>query len=180
MYLDKMPFIVLSANASSDVEQECLAAGASAYLSKPIDMRALLDTIEKLAIDEHSPSQGDVTHRQDSVLDQAVVNALIALNSDPTFLQGLVDVLEHDAGVLIDELEAAVASGDEGKCGDISHALKGASASVAAVELASLAAQAGRLVGVDTEEVLRDLRQSLSMSVEQWHEQIRQQRELTT
>jgi CheY-like chemotaxis protein len=40
-----MPIIAVSANATSSDRSQCLAAGANAFLSKPIDREALLDLI---------------------------------------------------------------------------------------------------------------------------------------
>jgi two-component system sensor histidine kinase RpfC len=42
------PFIVLTANATLDAKQQCDEANVEAYLTKPIDMPLLLETIENL------------------------------------------------------------------------------------------------------------------------------------
>ncbi len=41
-----LPFIVLTSEASERVRQECIAAGAWAFLQKPMSAQALLDTIQ--------------------------------------------------------------------------------------------------------------------------------------
>ncbi len=174
MYLENLPFIVLSANASPEVARECLKAGASAYLTKPVDMRELLDTIDRLARGEPQEAAAEQPVRQ--VLDMGVVTDLIALNSDPDFLQRLIDVLEKDGGTLIDEMEAAVRVGEYARCADIAHALKGASANTGAGRLAVLASQANRQDGVDWQVLLPELREVLAASVSQWQQLLQRHR----
>jgi PAS domain S-box-containing protein len=42
------PIVALTARAMPDDEQRCLAAGATAYMTKPVSLRALLDTMQQL------------------------------------------------------------------------------------------------------------------------------------
>jgi DNA-binding response OmpR family regulator len=44
----KLPIIALSAHASNADRTECLAAGANAFMTKPIDMSQLLALIAEL------------------------------------------------------------------------------------------------------------------------------------
>jgi two-component system sensor histidine kinase RpfC len=44
----EIPFVVLTANISKEAELQCLEAGADVYLQKPIDMNALIETIDRL------------------------------------------------------------------------------------------------------------------------------------
>jgi DNA-binding response OmpR family regulator len=46
-----VPVIILSAEASPNHIQRVLAAGAHSYLTKPLDIRALLRTIDELVMD---------------------------------------------------------------------------------------------------------------------------------
>ena len=41
----KKPIIALSAHAMSEVKQQCIAAGYTAYLTKPIKIKELIATI---------------------------------------------------------------------------------------------------------------------------------------
>ena len=43
-----LPIIAVSASATPTDEQRCLSAGANAFLTKPVDVPALLDTIGRL------------------------------------------------------------------------------------------------------------------------------------
>ena len=43
-----VPVIVITGNDSSQSQTQCLAAGAQAYLSKPIEEKLLLTTIQQI------------------------------------------------------------------------------------------------------------------------------------
>lgn len=44
---EDLPIIIMSGNETAEIKDRCRAAGATAFLSKPLDMARLLDTIEK-------------------------------------------------------------------------------------------------------------------------------------
>ncbi|WP_295388433.1 ATP-binding protein [uncultured Thiodictyon sp.] len=46
----ELPIVALTANASEDVKQECLAAGMADFLAKPVSPELLRQTIERLAV----------------------------------------------------------------------------------------------------------------------------------
>jgi len=46
--LPRMPFVVLTANATAEAMDECKQAGIDAFLSKPVETRELLATIARL------------------------------------------------------------------------------------------------------------------------------------
>jgi two-component system, sensor histidine kinase RpfC len=45
---NKTPFVVLTANSTLEVKMQCVAANVDAYLTKPIDMQMLLETVAAL------------------------------------------------------------------------------------------------------------------------------------
>ncbi len=53
--LRHLPIIVVTADASPGLEDECLAAGADAVLFKPIAMQSLFDSIAELVVDRSDP-----------------------------------------------------------------------------------------------------------------------------
>lgn len=53
--LKDLPIIVVTADASPGLEQECLDTGADAVLFKPIAMQSLFDTIAEIIVDRSDP-----------------------------------------------------------------------------------------------------------------------------
>jgi two-component system sensor histidine kinase RpfC len=46
----RLPIVALTANASEEVKQECLAAGMDGFLAKPVSPEVLRETLERLAV----------------------------------------------------------------------------------------------------------------------------------
>lgn len=55
--LRDIPIIVVTADASPGLEDECLEAGADAVLFKPIAMQSLFDNIAALFVDRSDPNR---------------------------------------------------------------------------------------------------------------------------
>jgi CheY-like chemotaxis protein len=53
--LRDLPIIVVTADASPGLEDQCLAAGADAVLFKPIAMQSLFDSIAEIVVDRSDP-----------------------------------------------------------------------------------------------------------------------------
>jgi len=70
------PIYALTANATKGFEEECLTAGCSGYLTKPVDIDLLLDTLGKLLGGKRNKVEaasmvGDSDAGQDSIFDTA-------------------------------------------------------------------------------------------------------------
>lgn len=55
--LKDIPIIVVTADASPGLEDQCLAVGADAVLFKPIAMQSLFDSIAELVVDRSDPDK---------------------------------------------------------------------------------------------------------------------------
>lgn len=53
--LKTLPIIVVTADASPGLEDECLEAGADVVLFKPIAMQSLFDSIAEIVVDRSDP-----------------------------------------------------------------------------------------------------------------------------
>jgi CheY-like chemotaxis protein len=55
--LKDIPIIVVTADASPGLEDDCIKAGADAVLFKPIAMQSLFDSIAELVVDRSDPDK---------------------------------------------------------------------------------------------------------------------------
>ena len=154
--------IALTANATAEDRQACLAAGMDAYLTKPVRGTVLQRTLQRLVLGEagaddeqedapsatpavspaprHEPMRAEVPDAED-ILDPADVllrcnhNADLGAQMLQLFAESLPDELEA--------LEAAAATNDRDALGRIAHKMRGAAATLAAVRLA------GAITGIE-------------------------------
>lgn len=142
-----IPFVILTANATKEALEECRAAGASAFITKPVEPRRLLDEIAALANQrkypglEAAPSE---TASLDPAADEANVdlidtNRLRDLNAHGSDLVSkALKAFENDADMLIQKIRAALKEGRGADYRTSVHAFKGCCATVGARRLAKL------------------------------------------
>ncbi|MFP5349384.1 MAG: ATP-binding protein [Gammaproteobacteria bacterium] len=142
-----IPFVILTANATKEALEECRAAGASAFITKPVEPRRLLDEIAALANQrkypglEAAPSE---TASLDPAADEANVdlidtNRLRDLNAHGSDLVSkALKAFENDADMLIQKIHAALKEGRGADYRTSVHAFKGCCATVGARRLAKL------------------------------------------
>ena len=65
--LQGIPVIAMTAHVTDDERQRCLAAGMVDHVSKPVDVRQLLDTLERWAGTDDSPAPGDVDTAESTI-----------------------------------------------------------------------------------------------------------------
>ncbi|MFV2059146.1 MAG: response regulator [Gammaproteobacteria bacterium] len=104
-----LPFIILTANATTEAEQQCKEAGVDLYLTKPIRSKTLISAINKLTahklkVDENSsnknkPEINEIINMEE--LDQ------LKLLDDGTFLPDLIDSFLQDGTKLLVRLNSA-------------------------------------------------------------------------
>jgi two-component system sensor histidine kinase RpfC len=153
---DHAPFVALTADATDDTRQTCIDIGFAAYITKPFDMKDVLDVVDRLSqpramadMPQHSkiirhPAfvDGHVT------LDIHYLHKLRALDPNPAFLVEIIRDFIEDARGLIDELETAAGRADDIACRDRAHALQSSAAHIGAIGLVKLCQQ-WRDVGPD-------------------------------
>lgn len=138
-----IPIIAMTANAMQGDRDACLAAGMDDYISKPVSLEDLRVLLERWFITE--PVQTDTNNEQPaadlpSPLDAEVLAGLRALQSDddPDMLRELIDIYITDATSTLQRLRAAVEHNDSESIHRMAHSLKGSSASLGALHLATL------------------------------------------
>jgi two-component system sensor histidine kinase RpfC len=145
----QMPFVVLTANATTDAIHQCEKAGIDLYLTKPIRSHALLSSIETLVPKskgkevrkEVSPVNIDSATEEQAVLNPQALHDLELLNDDKKFLNELVQGFVNDGNTLLNKLEESKVNNYPAFV-DAAHAFKGNAGSVGASLLYKVAHQA--------------------------------------
>lgn len=139
------PIIALSADATAQTRAACREVGFSAYLSKPVDTRQLLRTMEELAgapraapvpcaasepmIDSMMIKEGR------SVLDHSRLASLAELDRGDGFLDSLIDDFVADLDVMLADVARAAAGSNARALRDHAHALRSSAAHIGALAL---------------------------------------------
>jgi CheY-like chemotaxis protein len=113
------PVVVVSADATPARKEAALAAGATGYLTKPIDLRQLISVVGELA---GAPGGSGANPRSEP--------------AGPP--RALVERFLAEAAAELDLLRQAAAAGEPGPIGALAHRLKGSSAVFGAADLAAV------------------------------------------
>src|SRR5207247_3078310 len=110
----RVPIIMLTAAASTDLREDSLDAGVDLFLSKPVDPRALLHGVNQVfsgaghtgALSASNPKA------QEEYIDRVLLQDMAALAGDPRFIQTLTLKFCANARQLVEGIEAAVIGKD--------------------------------------------------------------------
>ncbi len=143
-----IPVIMLTADATPEARQSCEQAGANAFLTKPINSRALLEKIAHLSAElaiEQPAEMGKNSHEEadGNLIDESTFKQLIGLG-DSHFLNTLVDSFKQDAMKHI-KLIQRYCFDDYLGFRESLHALKGSATEMSATRLAELCAAAEKV-----------------------------------
>jgi two-component system sensor histidine kinase RpfC len=147
------PIIILTADATTQAIRECEDARVNAYLTKPIDIKKLLKTIENLSngsIESETDRCYGMSHNAKNyverpsthLIDKCVLESLNDLSTDEAFIENLITGYICDSRQLISQMESTVARKDYHRFSELVHALKGSSGSIGAIELYKLCSEA--------------------------------------
>ena len=128
--------VMLSADTTPALMQECIDAGANAYLTKPLDREKMLRTLRTLLEGQPPDSRAEAaTGEAHEVLDTYLLNSLDEISPTAAFMQNLIASFLRDADELLAQMQAAVGDQDFDTFSGANHALMGSAGNLGAVEL---------------------------------------------
>lgn len=137
----QLPFIVLTANATRMALDECLAAGASAFVTKPIEPKRLLAEIDTLvrpvpgAVAPNGKGDDKPPTPARPAFNQTPLNDLRSLGHADDPIPSIVGVFEKDTTRLLDRMREALTAARFVDFRELAHSLKGSASSVGALQL---------------------------------------------
>jgi two-component system sensor histidine kinase RpfC len=154
------PVIILSADATAQAIKDAEEAGAPAYLTKPVVVSKLLETIADLISPQKMPAVrpvGDIGVRP--VVNSAVLEELAAMQLGETFLRDFVEQCLKDALSCLDELSrfGSLRAWDEFR--ESAHALKGVTENIGAMQLTE---RCNQIMRASDQVLMREQRKLLS------------------
>jgi len=149
---ERIPIIALTANALKGEEERCLEIGMDGYLSKPVKLNLLRDTLQQwlpnadegveLEPDEQS-SQDTEPEESNNNKGQAVDPSILTqiVGDDPALHKQFLEKFVGPASQTITEIHAAFEAGSAEQIGELGHKLKSSSRTIGANALADLCAE---------------------------------------
>jgi two-component system sensor histidine kinase RpfC len=121
----RTPVIVLSADATAQAARDAEEAGAPAFLTKPVMVARLLETIADLITPARLPAVRPVSDIARPTINPAVLEELAGMQLGETFLREFVEQCIKDAGECLAELRRQGNAKLWGEVRETAHALKG-------------------------------------------------------
>jgi len=146
-----LPIVAMTANARTEDREECLAAGMTNFISKPVEpaqfFRILLKSLQLPRADQavdlperpEIPASAHADVALPEEIDMQVVTALGRGN--PEKIRRFIDLFRNTTASGVQQILAAEAAGDMVSLAQVGHRLKASAASMGAARLAALMQQ---------------------------------------
>jgi two-component system sensor histidine kinase RpfC len=167
----RTPIIVLSADATPQAARDAEEAGAQAFLTKPVVVGRLLETIVDVMTPQRVPTARPVSESARPVTNPAVLKELAEMGLGEAFLRDFVEQCLKDATNCLAELGQTGASGRWADFREVAHAFKGVAENLGAQWIAERCSYAMRAndetLARDQQRLVSELTQQLSAVSEQ-------------
>ncbi|HEV3009711.1 MAG TPA: ATP-binding protein [Burkholderiales bacterium] len=177
---DRLPVIILSADATPATKREALEAGADAFLAKPVEALKLLEEIQQLcaaAAERAQPAEAISQARPGKgaeavpIVNLETIDHLRELGSSVAFVEKLIRVFIADNSTLLTKVEQTLAARNYHELRSLLHAMKGSSASMGTDRLTRLCTSYDKLsdaeLRLQAPSLLRTLTEELGVVREQ-------------
>jgi len=139
----KTPVVMLSADAMLETIRECRKAGANDYLTKPVEMNDLLETVARFSQPQTDKSDEEQQHpvlpdKADEVIDTSRLDEFAWMSESSEKIAKFISLYESSGREHLSVLDKAAAKGDKTTFLNEEHAFKGAAATMGAVKVAAL------------------------------------------
>ena len=161
----RMPIIMLTAAASTDLREDSIGAGVDLFLSKPVDPRALLRGVNQVFSGAVRAVSAPAAPSRKEYVNRVLLRDMAELAGDSGLIRTLTLRFAKDAARLVDDMKSAMTRKDGRQFRELAHALKGAAMMAGAIRLQEAAARIETLATADFDGVsagmIEDLRGTL-------------------
>jgi len=119
-----IPIIAMTAHAMAGDQEECLRHQMDAYISKPIDTKALIQRLDVLAKEKFPLEEQKVNVVDDSVI-MDLDQAMELLGNSPALFDEIATQFIKDVPQYMQQLKDGLAKNDSSKILENAHAIKG-------------------------------------------------------
>jgi two-component system sensor histidine kinase RpfC len=165
------PVIVLSADATAQAARDALEAGAPAFLTKPVMVARLLETIAELSAPGKTGQARPAQELPRSSMSSAVLEELAGMQLGDAFLREFVEQCIKDANDCMADLRRHSAGRGWADCRETAHALKGIAENLGAQMISERCQQIMRasdeMLGKELGRLLSELTAQLLVVAEQ-------------
>lgn len=188
-----LPIIGVTADATSETEQRCRNAGMDCRITKPIDAKLLLATIEQLCggtANAEAPVEipndprnvvvpfSASAQAHSAVIDAGQLDYLMSIG-DSVFVQSMIEGFFEDIDKTLDPLRKSVADGDVAEFRFCAHAFKSSGNNMGVKRLATLCERLEKITEADFNEHkhvhLDKIEREVGNAVEALNELVQQQ-----
>jgi CheY-like chemotaxis protein/HPt (histidine-containing phosphotransfer) domain-containing protein len=149
----EVPIIAMTAHAMKGDREQCIEAGMSDYLSKPIKIQPLVETLSNWLTNITEDMPADAPH--EVTIDPQIFDRQLLMENvmeDIDLARKIVGIFLKNAPSQLENLKRAIEDANADLIRSCAHSVKGASASVGGMTLSRLAAEiemAGKLEEID-------------------------------